>query len=365
MANELVMILGGDLHVQRPDPESMFARVAPTLREAGIVFGNLEGVLSEPVPPHVGNGHLRGDPEMLAAYKSAGFDILGVGNHGSTCCGTEALVRCLEMLDKEGIAHAGGGRNREEARRPGIVERGGTRVAFLAYSCLSDRHFFATEGSAGVAAVRAHTTYEFHAATSPGAIPMAHTQTYPEDLAMVVEDVRRAKGEADIVVATWHWGIGPMANGSLAGKVLHYQTELAHAAIDNGCDLVIGHHPHVLSAIEVYKGKAIFYSLGNFAFDYLADRARAASLYRGVPRMRRVSFGLARCVIQDREVCEVSLLPMRIPREDPRPVLLDTTQGRDIVELAEDVSEEFGTRLRARQSDVLVVEATSGRRAPA
>lgn len=359
MADDLVMILGGDVHVQRPDPESMFAHVAPTLREANIVFGNLEGVISEPVPARLGNGHLRSDPAMLAAYKSAGFSILGVGNHGSTCCGAETLVRCLDLLDREGIAHAGGGRNRAEARLPGIVERKGTRVAFLAYSALSDKQFHAGEESPGVAAVRAHTSYEFSSA-SPGFIPTVHTRTYPEDLAMVIEDVERAKAEADVLVATWHWGLGPRSNASLAGTVADYQTELAHAAIDHGCDVVIGHHPHVLGAVEVYRGRPIFYTLGNFAFDYLADPAHAALTYHGVvPHMRRRSFGLARCVISGRRLSEVSLLPLRIPNEDKRPALLDTTAGRDIVDLAHDVSEDYGTQFQVRKQDLLVLGAGS------
>ena len=358
MANDLVMLLGGDLFVQRPNPESMFAHVAPTFREADILFGNMEGVISEPVPAHLGSAHLRADPEMLAAYKSAGFDVLGFGNHGCTCCGTDALVRCLEMLDREGIAHAGAGANLAEARMPAIIERNGARVAILAYSCLTDSHSHATDGSAGVAGVRAKTSYEFGGSASPGFLPVVHTQTFPEDLAMVKEDVEKAKAQADVVVTSWHWGIGPRANGALAGKVQDYQTELAHAAIDSGCDLVVGHHPHVLAAIEVYEGKAVFYSLGNFAFDYLADPVHHASIYRGVPHRRRVSFGMARCLIRDRAISEVSLLPLRIPIDDPRPVILDTTEGRDIVEMAQEVSEEFGTQLQPREKDVLLLEAS-------
>ena len=355
--NEQVMLLGGDLQIQRPDPESMFAHIAPVLREADFLFGNLEGVICEPMPTQAGHLVLRSDPEMLAAYESAGFSVLGLGNHGSTSCGIESLERCLDILDEAGIAHAGGGRNRDESRKPAVVEQDGTRVAFLAYSCLSEQGVFATHESAGVAGIRVRTSYEFPSHASPGAMPIVHTETNPEDLAAVREDVLRAKAQADIVVATWHWGIGPMRAGALAGKVMDYQKELAHAAIDSGCDLVIGHHPHVLSGVEVYKGKAVFYSLGNFAFDYFASPERMATFYRGVARVRRNSFGMVRCLIKDKAIQEVSLLPLRIPDEDPRPVLLDTTQGRDIVELAQEVSEEFSTQLQPREKDILVLEA--------
>jgi poly-gamma-glutamate capsule biosynthesis protein CapA/YwtB (metallophosphatase superfamily) len=355
--NEQVMLLGGDLQIQRPDPESMFAHIAPVLQESDFLFGNLEGVICEPMPTQAGHLVLRSDPEMLAAYKSAGFSVLGLGNHGITSCGTESLERCIEILDEAGIAHAGGGHKLSDARKPAIIDRGGTRVAFLAYSCLSEPRVFATAESPGVAGIRVGTSYEFPPHASPGGMPIVRTETNPEDLAAVKEDVQQAKAQADIVVATWHWGIGPMRAGALAGKVMDYQKELAHAAIDSGCDLVVGHHPHVLSGVEVYKAKAIFYSLGNFAFDYFASPERMATFYRGVARIRRNSFGMVRCLIKGKAIQEVSLLPLRIPDEDPRPVLLDTTQGRDIVELAQEMSEEFGTQLRPREKDILILEA--------
>ena len=89
-----------------------------------------------------------------------------------------------------------------------------------------------------------------------------------------------------------------------------------------------------------------------------ADPVHHASIYRGVPHRRRVSFGIPRCLIRDRAISEVSLLPLRIPIDDPRPVILDTAEGRDIVEVAQAVSEEFGTQLQTREKDLLLLEAS-------
>lgn len=77
----------------------------------------------------------------------------------------------------------------------------------------------------------------------------------------VIENINRLKEQnADLIIANFHWG------EERASSPNDEQIELAHAAIDNGADLVIGHHPHVLQGIEKYKGKYILYSLGNFCF---------------------------------------------------------------------------------------------------
>ena len=77
----------------------------------------------------------------------------------------------------------------------------------------------------------------------------------------ITSDISKLKDAgADVIVAVFHWGI---ERNSCPDQ---YQVELAHQAIDEGADLVIGHHPHVLQGIEYYKDKAVAYSLGNFCF---------------------------------------------------------------------------------------------------
>ena len=78
----------------------------------------------------------------------------------------------------------------------------------------------------------------------------------------MVEDIKQVRSVADVVIVSMHWGIHFMP-----AKLATYQKEVGHAAIDAGADLIIGTHPHILKGIEVYKGKVIFYSLGNFAMD--------------------------------------------------------------------------------------------------
>jgi poly-gamma-glutamate synthesis protein (capsule biosynthesis protein) len=92
----------------------------------------------------------------------------------------------------------------------------------------------------------------------PGVPPQIVTWADPAYLKRLREDIASARKHADIVVASHHWG--------LHQDVLQYMTEIAHAAIDAGADLVIGHGPHYSLPVEVYKGKPIFYGLGSFSF---------------------------------------------------------------------------------------------------
>ena len=109
--------------------------------------------------------------------------------------------------------------------------------------------------------MRARTFYH-QADYQPGTAPAIISIAYPEDVEAMKEDIAKAKALADVVVASFHWGVH-----YVRGTIATYQREVAHAAIDAGVDLIVGHHPHELKGVEVYKGKAIFYSMGNFAFD--------------------------------------------------------------------------------------------------
>lgn len=377
--DDVVLVFGGDLHVQREDPGSMFVRLGSVLREADITFANLESVIVPPGTPLAQHGtapqtqpgamdlrhaslviDLRSDPKVLTAYQDAGLAVLGLGNHGCYGCGTEHVLKTIEHLDEARIAHAGSGRNLAEARKPAIVERKGVRVAFLAYCCITRPDAVATATTPGVAAIRFLPGPNAQAGVPFDTMPGLESRVFPDDLAMVAEDVRKAKSAADVVVTTWHWGVGPLSASGVPGEVLGYQRELAHTAIDSGCDLIIGHHAHVLSAVEVYRGRAVFYSLGNFGFDYFADSHVMDQIYGQVDEETRTSFGLARCVVRDGAIQEVSFLPTSIPDEDPRPVLMDTTNGQRVVERMLRLSKEFGTRLEVRRHDLLIVDAGTG-----
>jgi poly-gamma-glutamate synthesis protein (capsule biosynthesis protein) len=148
----------------------------------------------------------------------------------------------LRVLAASGIRAVGAGADLAAARRGAVISSRGISVAFLAY-CELAYIFWSYSYPKWFAAGR----------DRPGVAPM--------DEQLILEDVRRAKRNADHVVVSFHWGDEYVQIPS------DRQIRLAQLVAEAGASVVLGHHPHVLQPIEVYRGAVIFYSLGNFIFD--------------------------------------------------------------------------------------------------
>ena len=263
------LILVGDVNLMNvDDPRVPFARVGDTLRGADLVFANLECLLYEPPDGHsVEHEGFFADPEIAGdALKTAGVAAVGLANNVNY--GAAAITGSIERLDRLGVAHAGAGADLATARAPAIVERGGLRAGFLQRSSVywPTNHEASARGC-GIAVIRGHTAYQVPAHKTrpeipqmnrPGVPPIVVTWADRDYLAAFAEDIAALRRQADIVVASCHWGLGE--------EVLDYMPEIAHAAIDAGADIVIGHGPHYSLPVEVYRGKPIFYGLGSFSF---------------------------------------------------------------------------------------------------
>ena len=297
----LTMILTGDVNLMNvDDPLVPFALVREELRAADLVFSNLECCLAPPPSAHSADSEgFFADPAVAGeALKSAGIAAVGVANNVNY--GAAAITASLARLDEIGIAHTGAGANQALARAPAIVNRSGLRVGFLQRSSVYwPTNHEAGENSVGIAVIRGHTAYQvpMHGsrppANRPGVPPIIVTWADKAYLDRVAEDVAALRAQADIVVASCHWGVGR--------DVLDYMREIGHCAIDAGADLVIGHGPHFSLPVEIYHGKPIFYGLGSYSFhtghgghrhgDWLGMRVRAVCEDR---RISRVSFGFVR-----------------------------------------------------------------------
>ena len=208
--------------------------VRDLVRSADLALANLEGPTPTRHSFHATGMVFTGDPALLAGLGRAGFDVLSLANNHAGDAGATGVVQTLRALERAGIAHAGAGRNLVLARRPAIVDVRGVRVAVLAYDAIAP-------GRAGTAA-RAGTARLTAKA--------------------VRADVARARtAGADVVIVFPHWGVEYTRTPSAS------QRRLAHAAIDAGADLLVGNHPHWVQAMEVYRGRPIWYALGNFTFD--------------------------------------------------------------------------------------------------
>jgi poly-gamma-glutamate capsule biosynthesis protein CapA/YwtB (metallophosphatase superfamily) len=263
------LILVGDVNLMNvDDPAVPFARLGDALDGADLIFGNLECLLYDPPAGHsVEQEGFFADPVVAGeALRLAGFSAVGLANNVNY--GAAAILGSIAHLDRLGIAHSGAGANLAAARVPAIVERGGMRIGFLQRSSVywPTNHEASAKGP-GIAALRAHTAYQVPAHKTrpeippmnrPGIPPIVVTWPDRDYLAAFSADIAALRQTADIVVASCHWGLGE--------EVLDYMVDIAHAAIDAGADVVIGHGPHYSLPVEAYKGKPIFYGLGSFSF---------------------------------------------------------------------------------------------------
>jgi poly-gamma-glutamate capsule biosynthesis protein CapA/YwtB (metallophosphatase superfamily) len=263
------MILTGDVNLMNvDDPQLPFGRVSDELHAADIVFSNLECCLYDPPHTHaVEHEGFFASPRIGGeALRAAGIAAVGIANNVNY--GDAAIAASISRLDELGILHTGAGANAATARAPAIVERHGIRYGFLQRSSVYwPTNHEAGANSTGIAVVRAHTAYqvpvhktrpEFPPMNRPGIPPVIITWADPDYLRAFADDIAALRGQADVVVASCHWG--------LHKEVLSYMREIGHAAIDAGADIVIGHGPHHALPVEAYRGKAIFYGLGSFSF---------------------------------------------------------------------------------------------------
>ena len=253
------------------DPALPFNKVAPTLKAADAVFANLECNLYDPAEKREmmrddqsGFEGIYAPPAAAESLRLAGVQVIGNANNQNY--GADAIRASNQRLDQLGIAHAGTGVNKAAARAPAIIERNGLRIGFIQRtSQYWPNNHEAGERSVGVAAMKAYTAYQppYYKDNKippnrPGAPAKVITWVDPDYLAELKADIASLKQQCDIVISSHHWGY--------AEEVLQYQTELAHAAIDAGADIIMGHGPHFPLAIEFYKGKPIYYGLGMFCF---------------------------------------------------------------------------------------------------
>jgi poly-gamma-glutamate capsule biosynthesis protein CapA/YwtB (metallophosphatase superfamily) len=261
------LILTGDVNLMNvTDPAVPFARVADELRDA-LTFSNFECCLFDPGGHSVHNEGFYAHPGAGGeALKHAGIDAVGIANNVNY--GEAAILSSIARLDELGVAHTGAGRNLAAARAPALVKRDGLTCAFLQRSSVywPTNHEAGPEAT-GIAVIRGHTAYhvpmhktrpEIPPPNRPGVPPEIVTWADKAYLRTFTDDIAALKARADIVVASCHWGLGQ--------EVLDYMSEIAHAAIDAGAHVVMGHGPHYSLPVEVYKGRPIFYGLGSFSF---------------------------------------------------------------------------------------------------
>jgi poly-gamma-glutamate synthesis protein (capsule biosynthesis protein) len=293
-----------------------FTGIRDLVLSADIAFANLESPaswLGSPYPGKPENVTFRADPATLFGLAWAGFDLVSLANNHMNDYGPRALAETLDFLDLLGVARVGAGRNLEEARRPAILERDGVRFAFLAYA----EPIWSVVAARSASAYRNSTRLEerLHGPLPPPVPPtrpdsarsalagvaIADLQSMTEDVAEVLTFFK-----PDYLFVSVHWG------DELQRMPNRFQRAFGRAAIDAGATAVLGHHPHVLQALERYQDGLIIYSLGNLIFDMKADATYETAAFE--------------LKLEAGRVAGLQIIPLRIGRGSYVPEL---AQGRD------------------------------------
>ncbi len=311
---EITLVAVGDImlahrlepFIEEYGPSYPYKYTAHIFKEADISFANLESPLStkgEPIPDK--EYTFRAHPKVAEGLKEVGFDVLSLANNHILDYGEEALFETIEVLDSQMIFHIGAGKNIFEAREPVILKVRNKRFGFLAYSNTFPEEFWAEEEKAGAAYGK---------------------------FSRVKEDVKELKEKVDFLIVSFHWGSEEKISPQ------EYQRKLAHLAIDQGADIILGHHPHSLSGIETYEKGVIIYSLGNFAFGSYSEKAKESAIFR---------FYFSKDKLQKLEIIPISVYNKEIKFQ---PRILKDKEAERILERIRKLSNEFNTKIKIRTS---------------
>lgn len=283
-----------------------FDGMRSVIKAADLAIGNLEmplGLTGDPVPDK--DFTFIGEPKLAGGIANAGFDVLTLANNHMGDYGDDALLETLEVLSANKLRYCGAGPDLQKARQPAIVKSKNAQIAVLAYSKTYPFEFFAGEGDPG---------------------------TVNGVAEIFVPDIKTAKEQANLVVVSFHWSGEPVT------EPRRYQEWLGRLAIDAGADLVFGHHPHVLQGIEVYKGKIIAYSLGDFVFGSGSENKHTGAVLR-------VTF-------RDGETKRGEIIPINVDNREVQfqPRALSGDAARAAIDEIRTLSQKWGTEILAEEN---------------
>lgn len=253
------IVPGRNVHLhmaQYGDYTRPFLRVAPLLRSFDVMVANLEGNLSAnlPQPSDAHSFSFVSSPAMLDGMALAGIDAVTLANNHTVWndegWGVQGFLDTVASLEAFGMPYFGGGLDISRARAPWIVQAGGLRIAFLGIDGVTANYEVEPGAVNGVLDFDAGATDD-----RPG--------TNPYLLSRVLEDISAATAIADVVIPYFHFG------AEYVSIVPTWAAAGARAAIDAGATMVVTNHPHINQGMEVYAGRPIVYSPGNFIFDQL------------------------------------------------------------------------------------------------
>jgi poly-gamma-glutamate capsule biosynthesis protein CapA/YwtB (metallophosphatase superfamily) len=227
-------LLGGFYEAAAADSPGLAFGGFDLFRTDDLSLVNLESCVTTRGEPRVKPYTFRTHPRFLSVLRNAGVDLVNIANNHVFDYGEPGLFDTIAALDSLGLPHVGAGMDEARAHTPYIAVLRGKRFAFLGYYRGEE------------------------APPARGNLPGVAERS----LRLIGRDIRdaRTRMHADHVIVSLHWGV------EKADRPERWQRRVAHAIIDAGADVIIGHHPHVLQGIERYRNGLIVYSLGNLIF---------------------------------------------------------------------------------------------------
>lgn len=308
-----------------------FRKALADLNSAEIRFINLEMPLSNNgyrVPKHT---NLRSRPEVIEEVKALGTHAAALANNHMMDYGPEAMLDTLAACSRADIATTGAGADIDEALTPVLVQSGEHTIGLLSVSSTLPIESAAGPGKPGIAPIGVGFSFEVDTnltVEQPGTMPIVHSWANAEDTDRVTDEIRKLKDQVDIVVVALHWGVPSYWMSPYQGLLAEYQQPLGRALVDAGADIIWGHHSHSLHPIEVYKGKPIFYSLGNFIFEEPRSFMESDSAIVHVTSINPL---------------EIALTPIQIDNVG-FPQVAEGTEAIAFASRLEELSRDFGTR---------------------
>jgi len=334
------------------------------LRSCTVATANLECPLTDceiPTDKLIG---IKSPPSVADQLPRLGLQVVSVANNHALDYTEKGLMDTIGVVNQVGVKTVGGGENLEESLAPTTIEVGPAKIAFIGVACTLPAGSVATVKRPGIAPIRVYSTMAVDSAIAeeqPGTSPFVHTTVVPDDLDKVAEAVQKAKRSADLVIVSIHWGVAAGWTAAFHGNLAEYQAPLGKALIDAGADIILGHHPHVIHGIEIYRGGIIFYSLGHFIFQYMRSIKRERpKLTRPAPPYRLEYLDLASPHAKESMVAVINLeapesqkpevtgveMTTCVLDSDGEPIESTPEQAESILSRLKTYCEEFGTKIR-------------------
>ena len=243
---DVLFARGVGRQIDKHSPDWVFDNVRGTLKSADLAFCNLECTLTTGGVPQRRRFKFKANPKLAHTLAANGFDVVSLANNHTLDYGRYSLIDTIHAVRDAGLVAVGAGESRTDALRLQIVKKNGLKIGFLAYNDMP----------------------------TDGVVRLSNKPTIAGvNIDELPSQITTARDKCDVLVVSFHWGVEYMKYPT------ERQQQIAHICIDNGADLILSHHPHVLQSLETYKDKPIIYSMGGFLWDAKIFGADKSAIY--------------------------------------------------------------------------------------